>query len=291
MTDDYDALDAGVAAERRGEVDSALGHYRVAEASTDPWLRSEVLRRQSVIHRNRSEWDEALDLARRAAEVAAAASLREQEAEARNAEATVYLARGEFDTALDAFEAVLALSRDSRIRGMALQNIGSIAAQRGEWELARHRFMASVKCFQQAGYERGVAIAHNNYGGAALEHGNYVLAEDLLAQAVASAKRAEDPDLTALATMNHAEAIAGVGDLDRAERLLDGALEHFRRAGNAWREVEALRIRGDIGRRRDDHAAARAHYREALAIAERIGAQVEIEQLRKRLAEPTPPSK
>lgn len=288
MTDAWDHLDAGVLAERRGAVDEALVHYRAAAEGDDPWLRSEGLRRQSAVHRNRAEWDEALALARRAAEIASAASLRDQEAEARNAEAAVFLARGELDTAVRSFEAVLAISQDARIRGMALQNIGSVEAQRGDWEGARHHFMASVKCFQQAGYDRGVAIAHNNYGGAALEHGNFVLAADLLAQAVASARRAEDHDLVALATMNHAEAIAGVGDTDRADALLDHALAHFQSNGNTWRVVEALRIRGDIARRRGDGDAAHAHYGEALRLAERIGAQLEIDQLRSRLAPDAP---
>lgn len=288
MPDAWDNLDAGILAERRGAIDEALANYRAAAEGDDPWLRSEGLRRQSAVHRNRAEWDDALSFARRAAEIAAGASLRDQEAEARNAEAAVFLARGDLETAVRSFEAVLDISQDARIRGMALQNLGSVEAQRGDWTAARRHFMASVKCFQQAGYERGVAIAHNNYGGAALEHGNYVLAADLLAQAVASARRTDDHDLMALATMNHAEAIAGVGDTERADTLLDNALEHFRSTGNTWRVVEALRIRGDIARRRGDGDAARGHYDEALQLARRIGAQLEIDQLRSRLESDEP---
>jgi hypothetical protein len=120
--------------------------------------------------------------------------------------------------------------------------------------------MDSVKRFQRVGYHRGVAIAHNNYGRAALEHGNFKLAADLLAQAVASARRTDDSDLVALATMNHAEAIAGLGDLEPAESLASSALAHFTSTGNTWRRVECLRLLGDIARvgRTTRHWCARA---------------------------------
>lgn len=285
MTDPLDHLDAGILAERRDAFDEALEHYRAAAETDDGWLLSEALRRQASIHRKRAEWAVALDLARRAAEVAASASLDDQEAEARNAEALVLFAKGEFETAAAAFEQVLRISQDPRIRGMALQNIGSIAAQQGNWEVARKHFAASVKCFQSAGYDRGVAIAQNNYGRAALEHGHPTLAASLLGEAVWSARRTEDHELIALATLNHAEAIAGTGDLARAETQAETALAHFTATGNAWRRVEGLRVLGDIARQRGDLAAAEARYVEAQAIARSIGAHIELSLIETRLAE------
>jgi tetratricopeptide (TPR) repeat protein len=202
-----------------------------------------------------------------------------------NAEAAVYMARGEFEAAVSVLGRVLETSADDRINGLALHNLGAIAAQRGSWEDSRRHFMDSVKRFQRAGYHRGVAIAHNNYGRAALEHGNFKLAADLLAQAVASARRADDRDLVALATMNHAEAIAGLGDLERAESLASSALAHFTTTGNTWRRVECVRLMGDIARQRGNNTAAREAYNEALLRAREINAQVEISQLESRLAE------
>jgi tetratricopeptide (TPR) repeat protein len=284
MPDAYEHLDAGVLAERRGALEEALHHYRAAAETDDPWLRSDALRRQASIQRNRANWTEALRLAQCAVDVAVQAALINQEAEARNAEALVYLARGDFETATAAFERVLALCDDARIRGLALQNLGSIAAQRGTWDTARQHFLASVKCFQTAGYERGVAFAQNNYGRAALDHGHRKLAADLLAEAMWSATRAEDQDLVALATLNHAEAIAGVGDLARAQEQATSALSHFTAAGNSWRRVECLRVLGDIAKQRDDVITAEANYREAERLAREIGAQLELTLIEKRLA-------
>ena len=143
--------------------------------------------------------------------------------------------------------------------------------------------MESVKRFQAAGYQRGVAFAHNNYGRAALDHGNFVLAADLLQQAVSSAKKASDPDLLALATMNVAEALGGTGDFASAERMAKEALEHFTRTGNGWRRVECERLLGDLDLKMERREEAYGWWRSALETARAIGAQLEVVKLEERL--------
>lgn len=283
--DPYEELDAALIHERQGEVDDALAHYRAAEAlaGADPWLLSEVLRRQAYLHHARSEWDVSLDLATRAAGTAADAQLSDQHAEALIAVAWVHVARGAYDDAIPSLEKVATLTEDHRITGLALHNLGAIAAERGNWELARHQFLESVKRFQSAGYQRGVAFAHNNYGRAALDHGNYVLAVDLLQQAVSSAKKAADPGLLALATMNVAEALAGTGELAQAESMAKTALEHFASVGNGWRRVECERLLGDLEMLAKHETEARAWWSNALETARSIGAQLEVVKLEERL--------
>jgi tetratricopeptide (TPR) repeat protein len=283
--DPYDELDAAVILEREGKVDDALAHYRTAEslAGADPWLLSEVLRRQAYLHHARSEWELSLDLARRAASTAENAQLSDQQAEALIAVAWVHVARGAYDDAVPQLEKVASLTEDHRITGLALHNLGAIAAEGGNWELSRAHFMESVKRFQAAGYQRGVAFAHNNYGRAALDHGNYVLAVDLLQQAVSSAKKAADADLLALATMNVAEALAGTGELTRAETMAKVALQHFTSAGNGWRRVECERLLGDLELRSERPNKARVWWESALETARTIGAQLEVVKLEQRL--------
>ena len=283
--DPYDELDAAVILEREGKVDDALAHYRTAEslAGADAWLLSEVLRRQAYLHHARSEWELSLDLARRAASTAENAQLSDQQAEALIAVAWVHVARGAYEDAVPQLEKVASLTEDHRITGLALHNLGAIAAERGNWELSRAHFMESVKRFQAAGYQRGVAFAHNNYGRAALDHGNYVLAVDLLQQAVSSAKKAADADLLALATMNVAEALAGTGELTRAETMAKVALQHFTSAGNGWRRVECERLLGDLELRSERRKEARVWWESALETARTIGAQLEVVKLEERL--------
>jgi hypothetical protein len=283
--DPYDELDAAVIHERQGEIDDALAHYRAAEsmAGADAWLLSEVLRRQAYLHHARSEWETSLGLAQRATTAAETAKLGDQHAEALIAMAWVHVARGSFDAAVPELEKVATLTEDHRITGLALHNLGAIAAERGDWELARGQFMESVRRFQSAGYERGVALAHNNFGRAALDHGNFVLAADLLQQAVSSAKKAADPELIALATMNSAEALAGTGDGARAEALANEALAHFTAVGNGWRRVECERLLGDLAMQNDRADTARSWWSSALVTAQNIGAQLEVAKLRERL--------
>lgn len=283
--DPYDELDAAVIHERQGELEDALQHYRAAEAlaGADAWLASEVLRRQAYLHHARSEWELSLDLAHRAAEAARGASLNDQHAEALIAVAWVHVARGAYEEAIPELEKVASLTEDARITGLAIHNLGAIAAERGDWERARGYFMESVRRFQAAGYQRGVALAHNDFGRAALDHGNFVLAADLLQEAVSSARQAADPDLLAVATMNVAEAIGGTGELARAESMARVALEHFTTAGNGWRRVECERLLGDLEQKADHESAAREWWSRALETARTIGAQLEVRKLEQRL--------
>jgi len=283
--DPYDELDAAVIHERQGEVDDALVHYRAAEAlaGSDAWLASEVLRRQAYLHHARSEWELSLDLARRAAGVARDASLNDQHAEALIAVAWVHVANSAYEEAIRELANVASLTEDARITGLAIHSLGAIAAERGDWEHARGHFMEAVRRFQSAGYQRGVALAHNTFGRAALDRSNYVLAADLLQEAVSSAKHAADPDLLALAIMNMAEALGGTGELVRAESMARVALAHFTGTGNALRRIECERLLGDLELRADHESAAREWWRSALSIACSVGAQIERERLEKRL--------
>ena len=283
--DPYEELDAAIVHERRGEVDDALARYRAAEALAggDAWLASEVLRRQAYLHHARSQWDLSLALARRAATTAEDAALNDQHAEALIAIAWVHVARGAHESAIAELEKVASLTDDQRITGLAIHNLGVIAAERGDWELSRVHLMESVHRFQAAEYHRGIALAHNNYGRAALDHGNYVLAADLLQHAVASAREVEDPDLLALATMNVAEALGGTGELLRAEAMARKALAHFTNTGNDWRRAECERILGDLERWAEHDTAARRWWIGALATARLIGAHSEILKLEERL--------
>jgi hypothetical protein len=283
--DPYDELDAAVMHERQGEIDDALVHYRAAEAmaGADAWLASEVLRRQAYLLHARSEWALSLDLARRAASTAQSASLNDQQAEALIAVAWVHASRGAYEDALPELESVASLTDDARITGLAIHNLGAIAAERGDWELARRHFMESVRRFQSAGYEHGVALAQNDFGRAALDHGNFVLAADLLQEAVSSARQSADPDLLAMATMNVAEALGGIGELARAEAMARVALAHFTSTGNGRRRVECERLLGDLEKKADHDAVAREWWSSALATARAIGAQLEVRKLEKRL--------
>ncbi|MBI4544263.1 MAG: tetratricopeptide repeat protein [Gemmatimonadetes bacterium] len=197
----------------------------------------------------------------------------------------IHQSRGDFPAAIPLFERILGLTADDRIRGIALQNLGAIAAIRSEFAGADRYFLDSYHCFQRAGYTRGEAIALNNYAAAAVDRGKYRLGRDIAQDAVAAAKRAEDLDLLALANLNLAKALAGTEQLDSAADIASAALGHFTSVSNGWRRVECLRLLGEIHIRREDRPTALRCLRQGLELAQQIGARVEISQIRDRLGQ------
>ena len=279
-------IEEGLRHEKAGELDAAFERYRRAESvAQDPLTTSESIRRQSIVRRRRSDWDGAIELARRAGEIASAAGLLDQFAQTVNTEAAAHLMRGNPDEAKALFSRVIEGTNEPKVRAIALQNLGTIAAQAGEWDAARERFRESVVCFQRAGDAWGEAIALNNYGRAALDHGNLMMAEELLEQAVGAARRVEDYDSAALSTLNQAEAFAGMKRFARATELATKALDFYTTSGNALRRSEALRILGDIDAKQGEKGRARQHYDEALALAVVADAPIEADLVRRRLAD------
>ncbi|MGQ0714815.1 MAG: tetratricopeptide repeat protein [Gemmatimonadaceae bacterium] len=263
--------------ERHGVLDSALEHYQSAERGTrDAATISEALRRQSSVHRTRCEWALAESCAERAMHAARDARLDDLHAEAISALAAVHQSRGNLDAADDLLETGLRLAHDERVRGIVLQNLGGVAAQRGDLETAQRRFVESYGCFRRAGYRRGEAFALNNYGRVLLESGQRAQASRVLDQAVAVARDVEDEDLVALATLNVAETLFLFGDLGAAEAHVSAALGYFNHTQNAWRQIECLRLLGDITAKAQELATAVQCYVRGMQLALRIGARQEM---------------
>ena len=276
-------IEEGLRLEKAGMLDRALAHYEAAAEGTDPLTVATAWRRRASVLRTRCEWAGALAAARESAAVAERHGLDDAHAEALNAEAAVFQSQGDFVAAVPLLERVLRMTPEPRIRGVALQNLGGIAAEQGDLETAEHRLLESYRCFRDADYAWGQAFALNNYGRAAMDRGNLEIAERVLTQAVELARSVEDLDLSALATMNLAETMLAADEFDRAEEAASAALGYFDMAGNRWRRVECLRLLGDINRRQGDLETADRCYTQGLALARDLGVQLEIIRLEERL--------
>jgi tetratricopeptide (TPR) repeat protein len=283
MPDSVTLLADGVRYQLGGLLDRALHAFtQVAETAADPDLRAEALVRRAGVHRARCEWDAAVAAAR---EVAGTNGLADRGAEALNAEAVVYLTRGDLEHAVPLLERVLAVASDDRVCGIAAQNLGTIAAQRGDFAGAERHFLDSRRRFAAARYEFGEATALNNAAAVALDRGE---PEDALRageEARMLAGRVGDQELLGIAAINCAEALARLDRHAEAEELASSALGHFTAAGNALREVECLRLLGDISRARGDAGTARRCYDRGLERAERIGSTREQTELASRIAD------
>jgi tetratricopeptide (TPR) repeat protein len=279
-----DLMEEGAAAEKLGLLDRAESCYAAAASSGDSRLRARALTKLADVHRCRSEWDVALDFARRARDAARETDEGELVGDAMVAEANVLTCRGDFDGATALLEQLLTATTEPRLRGVVLQNLGSILAQKGQLGAAERAYGESYGFFRKAGYRRGEAIALNNYGRVALDRGDVALAERSLEDALAVAREVEDTELTAIATLNLAEALAKRAQCKRARDLASAAFGYFGESGNRWRQVECLRLLGTLHESERCYDDAERCLGRGLALAEQIGARAEITTLRDALA-------
>jgi tetratricopeptide (TPR) repeat protein len=283
--DPRQALDEGVRYQKAGALDGALERFqRAASSAKEPSIVSEALRRLASVHRTRCEWEKSLDTARRSGEVARAADLTDLLAEALNAEAAVHRSRGDFALAVPILEQILTTTSNERIRGIALQNLGGIAAESKDLLTAETHFLESQLCFQRAGYLPGEAYALHNYGRVIFDRGNVEEAGPVMQRAMDVAKKVGDLDLLALATLTYAELLAHQQQITKAEELVSSAHGYFTITGNTYRRIECLRFLGDMSLQQQNTATAARCFREGLRLAQEIGAKVEVSQLSDRLA-------
>lgn len=278
-TEAMELIEDGIRADEIGALDRALASFSEAAQAKEPAVAAEALARLADVRRSRAEWDAALQAAREAQRLALGIGNAGLIAHALIAEGNVFMCRGDFTEGMTLFQRVLDSSADPKMRGLALQNIGSSLAQQGQLGAAERAFTESYGSFQRAGYRRGEATALNNLGRSALDRGDVARAELLLEQAVATARDSGHGELIALVTLNLAETKARHRDLAAAHELASVALGFFSAAENRWREIECLRLIGSIDEQGGDLDAATACFERGLRLAQDIGAAVETQAL------------
>lgn len=271
--------------EQGGALDRALESYRAAaEAASDPAAESVALCGASRVLRAACRWEDAIIAARQSGEAARRAGRADCAADALNAEATVHHQRGEADLARELYEEILRTSEDERRRGVALQNLGSLAAASGDLAAAERRFLESYRCFRAASYTLGEVFALNNYACAALDQGNAEIAAAMLEEALRRARDAQDLELVAIATKNHAQALGALGLRFEAVDAASAALGHFTTVGDSLRQVECFELMGDLNSAEGgDTETALVCYRRGAALARDIGAEAHVARLCDRI--------
>ena len=280
-------LDGGFRYEQAGMAAKATAAYEAALAAgaTLP-ERADAHLRLARVYRANCDWDEAVREARVAVRLAEEAGSDDLAAEAMNVEVGVYQLRGEFDAADALAVAALPRARSPRVRGILLQNRGSVAAQRRQFDAAAALFDASVDAFHAAGYELGMAFALTNASAAARDAGDAERALDLAVRAAALARRLAAFDVLTLAVQNQAHALATLGRGDEAEAPLGEVLGHFTATCNVLRQAECLEVMGVLYSLRPnyDDTAARC-FDLARTLAERVGSTALTDRVARRLAD------
>jgi len=280
-------LDGGLPYEQAGMTHKAVAAYEAAlSTGASPLERAEAHVRLARVYRSESQWEAAEREARTAVLLAEAAGSEDLAAEAMNVEVGVHLLVGRLDAGDALAVRTLARARTARVRGIILQNRGSIAAQRRDFDAASALFAQSVHAFQEAGYELGMGFALVNGSAAARDAGDATRALELAERAAAIGRKLGAFDVLTVAVQNQAQALVALGRAEEAEGPLGEVLGHFTATSNVLRQAECLEIMGELYAIRHDHddTAARC-FELALALARRVGAVGSVDRLTRRLAE------
>lgn len=276
MSEGTELVADGVRAERAGALDRALHAYQTAATTAeDADTRADALTHQADVYRTRCEWDLATAAALEAQAIARAARLPAREIEAIVAEGNIFMARGMYDEAARKFDWIVGQTTDPRVRGIALQNLGSIYAQSGQPRSAARAFRESLGNFHKANYARGEVMSLNNLGRLSIDIGDYEDARSLLERALPLAREIDESEAAAMASLNLGWVLCRDGELDRAQDLAMAALGYFAGCENRYREIECLRLIGEINDCCEDPQNAARCFELAIALAEQIGSEPE----------------
>ncbi|HET7457352.1 MAG TPA: hypothetical protein VFJ74_06835 [Gemmatimonadaceae bacterium] len=280
-------LDGGLPYEQAGISRKAVAAYEAAlRVGASPLERAEAHVRLARVHSAESQWDAAMHEAATAIALADEAGSDDLAAEAMNVQVGIHVLRGDLATADALALSALACARAPRVRGILLQNRGTIAAQRRDFAAAGALFAESVTAFNDAGYELGTGFALVNGSAAARDAGNAAEALELAERAAVVARRLGAFDVLTIAVQNQAQALVALGRADEAEAPLGEVLGHFTATCNVLRQAECLEVMGELYAIRPGHddTAARC-FDLALSLSRRVGAASLTDRLAGRLAE------
>lgn len=256
----------------------------IADAAPGPAARAAATLRAGIDADRCGEHGTALELAARAEELFSALADADGVCSALALAGTAHKWLGDLDRATDAFQRCLRTATGAGNRRYALiatNNLGTIAHDRGQYDLARRHYTANLEMRRAMADPKGIAVALHNLGELAWYIGEFVTARDHLADAVRRFRDLQSPHIVAWGLALLAQAHLGLGDLPAAR---DAALE----AAALGRDIEHPHSRGltelalgDIALASGDPLTADAHFTAAMAVTTQLS---ELARIHERLA-------
>ena len=188
---------------------------------------------------------------------------------------SVFQLKGEFDSALQAFERMLRLAWvvASRTKAaVAFNKMGRIYRQKGELTLALEYLERGLELFEQADDTRGIAGSLDDIGQALWLLARYDEALDRSAAALETRRRLADRRAIAVSLVNIGNIERHRGLFDEAEACYQEALELRRALDDHAGIAECDNVLGVLAFQRGDTDGAHRIWEAALASSERIGA-------------------
>lgn len=188
---------------------------------------------------------------------------------------SVFQLKGEFDSALTAFERMLRLAWvvASRTKAaVAFNKMGRVYRGKGELHLALEYLERGLELFEQAGDTRGIAGSLDDVGQVLWLLARYDEALDRSAAALETRRRLGDRRAIAVSLVNIGNIERHRGLFDEAEACYREAHELRRALGDQAGIAECDNVLGVLAFQRGDLDGAHRIWVAALAEAERIGA-------------------
>ncbi len=275
----------GIRYERGGVVNRARECFETVTRAAEeyPEEAAEAWWRLANLHRLHSSWDDALACARRAAVLAHEHGFPNTEADALNIEGAVWYLRGDYDQARVHYLRVLELATTQGTRAKALQNLGSLAAEDGEFDEAERLFAESRAAYHDSGDARGEANSLLNIGRLQLDRGLAELAHRTLDEAVTAARHTGDLEMHAAALLNHGIALGELGRADEAEERVITAYGQFTIADIPVQRVRSLVQLATLAAARSESGAARVCLEHARDVAQAAQLPRELVVIEERL--------
>ncbi|HEV2127407.1 MAG TPA: tetratricopeptide repeat protein [Thermomicrobiales bacterium] len=168
-----------------------------------------------------------------------------------------------------------AVAQDAQVpaamRGKALQRLGNLALDLGEYTAARAHYEASLTIRRPQRDAAEIAEPLNGLGLLAFHQGDYAEAQCYHEESLQLRRSCGDAHGLGNSLVNLGDVAAAQGDYERAETLYQEALAVRRRMGDTDGIAYCLFNLGDIAWGRGDQAAASARLEESLALFRRVG--------------------
>ena len=262
--------------ERAGEVAEAIARYQkaiaTAEASGEPPVLSEALRRLAVLRHQRNECDRARELCQRSLTVALATGGGLPAAEALNTLGVMHLKAGQLEDARKAFFGALDLGAGSlELRARVEQNLGILANIRGDLDEALSRYACSLDAYRRLEDLAGCALAYHNLGMVSADQEHFDEAAAYFEKSQELAQRTGNQHLVGLCLLNHAEVDVARQRFENARQDAESALALFDQLDAAGPKSESYRVIGMVYRETGRPALAESRLRRAIELAAAAG--------------------
>lgn len=246
-------LRAGRSHDKAGRLDQAIASYQeaieLARCEMDRAVLAEALRRKAVVHHRRNETEVARELCQWSYDKAVELGDRTLAGEALNALGGFRMQLGELDEARAVFLDALRLAlSDNSLRARVHQNLGILASIQGDHAQAMDHYQLSLDAFEQAGDERGSAIAHHNLGLIASNRGELAEAEASLSRSAVIAEKIEDVHLEGLCWLNLAAVAHKAQQFGDALKRAEASLAIFEQLGCQADKADAYKVIGMVFR-------------------------------------------